>query len=357
MTRFAQRGHFVRWAEPRYLRWFLDRPRDFLRARDEHPLPNLEVRVRTLVNGERLPFIRAHNKFWLAQTLCAPLPRDAAGPRVLWLYNPHEAHLAERVPHDLLVYDIMDEYQGFPWSPPRIAEEERALLARADWVFAGTQALYDAKHPFASGKIECILSGVETEIFEHPAPNPEVEQELNALRARHPKLAGYAGMIDLRLDQDLLIQAARRFADWGFVLAGPAACDVSRLAAQPNIHLVGQQPYAALPAWYRGWDAALLPFVENDLTRHINPTKMLEYAAAGVPILARALPDVKTFYANGAWLYETTEEFMAQMQQMAAATPDEIEAKLAAARAWAAERSWDALAARMLERVTGLLYP
>lgn len=355
MTRFARLGHFVRWVEPRYLRWLLGRSADFLRARDESPESNLQVRVRTLVNGERLPFIRAHNQFWLAQSLRAPLPRAANGPRVLWLYNPHEGHLADRVPHDLLVYDIMDEYQGFPWSPPRISEEERELLRRADWVFAGTQALYDAKRDLAPGKIECILSGVETERFANPAPWPEAERRLAELRKRFRKIAAYAGMIDLRLDQELLIQAAQRFPDWAFVLIGPAACDVSRLAALPNVVLAGQQPYESLPAWCRGCDAALLPFVENELTRHINPTKMLEYAAAGTPILARALPDVKTFYSEGAWLYETPEEFATGLEQIDHGAPEAREAKLAAARAWARERSWDALAEKMLRRVEALI--
>ena len=362
-ARLAGRGHFVRWVEPRYLRWLLGRRADFLRARRESPLLNLEVRPVTLVNGERIPLIRAYNQHSLARALNAPSPpstsigaEEAKGPRVLWLYNPHEGHLADRVPHDLLVYDIMDEYQGFPWSPPGIAEEEKALLARADWVFAGTRALYDAKRPFVrDDQIECILSGVETDLFAHPKLNPAVHATNQELRQRHTKLIGYAGMIDLRVDQELLVQAAQRFPRWGFVLVGPAACDVSSLQARPNIHLLGQQPYEALPAWYQGWDAAMLPFVENELTRHINPTKMLEYAAAGLPILARALPDVRTFYAGGAWLYETAEQFLDQLAILDRADPAELEPRLAVARAWCAERSWDAIAERMLARVTALL--
>lgn len=355
MTRFAGQGHFVHWVETRYLRWLAGRTGEFLRARAEAPLPNLQVRPQTLVNGERLPPIRAHNQFWLARKLNAPLPSQAQGPRILWLYNPHEGHLADRVPHDLLVYDIMDEYQGFPWSPPHVAEEEKALLLRADWVFAGTQALYDAKRPLAEGKIECILSGVETDHFAKDQPaNKDEAADCRALRGRYRKLIGYAGMIDLRVDQPLLAEAAERFKDWGFVLVGPVATDVSMLKDQPNIHLLGQKPYEELPAYYHAWDAAMLPFVENELTRHINPTKMLEYGAAGLPILSRALPDVKAFYSEGAWLYESMEEFMNGLAEIDQARPEDLQPRLAAALTWARERSWDALAGRMLARVNEL---
>ena len=353
-VRFARRGHTVRWVEPRYLAWLVGRAEDFLRARPEEPEPRLEVRPVTLVNGERLAPIRARNKRRLAQALNSSSP-SGDGPRVLWLYSPHEGHLADSVAHDLLIYDIMDEYQGFPWSPRRIAQEEAELLARADWVFAGTGALYDAKRGQAGGRIECILSGIEPEHFTRNRSAGLEDPEHCALRGRYPKLAGYAGMIDLRVDQELLVAAARRFPHWGFILLGPVATDTSLLRDSPNIHLLGPKPYEDLPAYYGSWDAGLLPFVESHLTRHINPTKMLEYAAAGLPIVARALPDVVRFYADGAWLYRTPEEFCAHLDQIEEADPAALSPPLAAARAWLRERTWDALADRMLDRVASLL--
>jgi UDP-galactopyranose mutase len=356
--RFARRGHAVCWVEPRYLRWLAQRPGDFLRARREQPEPGLEVRPVTLLNGERLPFlrffIRAHNRRRLASALCAPTSlKTAVGPRVLWLYDPHQGFLADRVPHDLLVYDVMDEYTGFPWSPPRVAEEEADLLARADWVFAGTWALLDAKRPRAEGRIECVLSGVETEHFMRPMDAARTDSEHRALRRRYRRLAGYAGMIDLRVDRALLRRAAEALPDWGFVLLGPVRDDAGGLRGAPNVHLLGPRDYRDLPAYYQTWDAALLPFVENTLTRHLNPTKMLEYAAAGRPIVARALPDVERFYADGAWLYRDAEGFVAALRAIDAGEPAVAE-RTARARHWTGERDWDRLADRMLARVAAL---
>ncbi len=354
-ARFAARGHAVTWLESRYLAWLLRRPGDFLRPRRESPIPNLAVLPVTLLNGERFAPVRARNTRALAAAFNTAAPPGASAsatstPRVLWIYNPHEAHLADSVPHDLLVYDIMDEYTGFPWSPPRIAEEEAALLGRADLVLAGTGALFDAKAPLARpGRIHCILSGVDTNHFTNPHPNPADAPFYRDLRARFRAIAGCAAMLDLRLDIPLLLAAAAARPDVAFVLLGPARADLSPLRRARNIFLPGARPYADLPAHYRAWDAALLPFVENHLTRHINPTKMLEYAAAGRPIVARALPDVRRFYAGGAWLYNSSEEFIAALDFALAAPPDSP--RLAAAQSWSTDRSWDALGDQILALV------
>jgi glycosyltransferase involved in cell wall biosynthesis len=359
---FARAGHAVHWVEPRYLRWLTQRPGDFFRARRERPEQNFDVQPVTLVNGERLPPIRAWNRFRLTRAFASATHASTETgdtPRILWLYDPHQAFLADRVPHDLLVYDIMDEYTGFPWSPPRIADEESALLRRADWIFAGTGALFDAKRPRAEGRIECILSGVDPDHFAPPSndntPDPaQADAEHAALRARYRRVAGYAGMIDLRVDMPLLRRAARDLPDWGFALIGPVHADAAILRDLPNVRLLGPRPYADLPAYYRAWDAALLPFVENTLTRHINPTKMLEYAAADRPIVARALPDVERFYADGAWLYREPDGFIAALRAIDAAG-DPVARRLDHARAWIADRRWDRLAERMLRRVDGCL--
>ena len=344
----ACRGHTVRWVEPRYIRWLAERPRDFFAARRETPEPRLHVRPVVLANGERQGFIRAHNRYWLGRALRHP-PIQAAGPTILWLYNPHEVHLADSVPHDLLVYDIMDDYTAFPWAPRDVAREEAQLLERAHLVFAGTAALAEARQPLSRTRIECVLSGVETAHFAGDGGGA-ADGATQELRARYRHLAGYAGMIDLRIDQHLLLKAARRLPDWGFVLIGPVRCDVSTLRQAENIHLLGVRNYEQLPACYRAWDAALLPFIENELTRHINPTKMLEYAASGRPIVARSLPDVDRFYADGAWIYRHPEEFITALQELEQEDTPRRAERLERARRWADERDWDRLADRMLAR-------
>ncbi|MCH8332794.1 glycosyltransferase [Candidatus Sumerlaeota bacterium] len=361
-TQFAAAGHRIRWVEPRYLRWLLEDRRRFFGSRDQQPSSLIDVLSVTLINGERFGPVRRFNQGRLSRALRAGPSGAASDRRILWLYNPHEVHLAATVPHDLLVYDIMDEYRGFPWSAGRIAEEESELLGKADWVFAGTQALFDSKKDRAEGRIECHLSGVDTDHFRPPSGAREdssaiCPDDLQPLKGRYRRLLGYAGVIDLRLDQTLLADAARLHDDWGWILVGPVAADVANLRSVPNIHLLGQKSYKELPAYYHAWDCALIPFVESELTRHINPTKILEYAAAGLPVVTRALPDIERFYAEGAFLYRSAEEFESRLETVLGSdtasreSSDQVGRKLDRARQWARDRSWKSIAKKMLERV------
>lgn len=330
-------------------------------------MPNLEVRAVTLLNGERLDFIRRRNRQRLQKAMTTAPGDDGSmnGPTVLWLYNPHESHLAASVPHDLLIYDIMDEYLGFPWSAPTLEAEERALLEQADWVFAGTQALFDAKRASAEERIECVLSGVDTAHFAR-ARGPggyweaaDTHPDIARIGELHERLIGYAGMIDLRIDQELMVLAAEKHPEWGFVCIGEARTDISLLEETPNIHLLGPLPYEELPAYYASWDVGLVPFRENRLTLHTNPTKILEYAAAGLPIVAPALPEIARFYGDGAFLYRSDEEFLGHLETILAGdTPppdrEEVRRRLDVALHWSERRSWDAIAEKMLARVESL---
>ncbi|MBI1784266.1 glycosyltransferase [Candidatus Sumerlaeota bacterium] len=353
-ARFAGAGHAVRWVEPRYLRWLIDDRARFFQSRRERLANGIEVVPVTLINGERFSVIRNFNKSKLRGALSAP-PPNGAGKRVLWLYNPHESHLARTVPHDLLVYDMMDEYRGFPWSPPGIAEEERYLLECADWVFAGTQALYDAKKEMAAGKIECVLSGVEADHFREPGdPGGNHAERIATLKTRFEKLVGYAGVIDQRIDQSLLAESASRHPDWGYLLIGPRMVNTASLDKIASIIFTGQIDYSVLPAYYHSWDCAIIPFVENELTRHLNPTKILEYAASSKPILTRALPDIEKYYADGAFLYRSPPEFEEHLIRILTGDPEAAAGKLRASQAWLNDRSWDAIAPAMLNRVDSL---
>jgi glycosyltransferase involved in cell wall biosynthesis len=100
-----------------------------------------------------------------------------------------------------------------------------------------------------------------------------------------------------KLDVQLLLDLARSRRDWSFALVGPIGAgdpstDVSPLAAEPNIHLLGLRPYEALPQVLRGADAALIPYSLNELTASIFPMKVYEYLAAGLPVVATPLPSL-----------------------------------------------------------------
>src|SRR5205814_4717049 len=98
---------------------------------------------------------------------------------------------------------------------------------------------------------------------------------------------GYFGVIDERMDYDLLREIAATRAPWQIILLGPTAkIDPAILPRAANIHYLGPKPYAVLPEYVAGWDVALMPFARNEATRFISPTKTPEYLAAGKPVVS-----------------------------------------------------------------------
>ena len=104
---------------------------------------------------------------------------------------------------------------------------------------------------------------------------------------------GFFGVLDERLDRELLRDAAALRPDWSFVLVGPTAkIAPESLPRAANLHYLGPKRYDELPSYLAGWDVTMIPFARNDATRFISPTKTLEYMAAGKPVVSTSIADV-----------------------------------------------------------------
>src|SRR5581483_11591035 len=127
----------------------------------------------------------------------------------------------------------------------------------------------------------------------------------------HPRI-GYCGVIDERMDLDLLAGVAALRPEYHFVMLGPVVkIDPAQLPQGPNIHYLGSKNYKELPSYLGGWDAAMLPFARNESTRFISPTKTPEYLAAGKPAISTSIRDVVRPYGekNLVFIADTAEEF------------------------------------------------
>jgi glycosyltransferase involved in cell wall biosynthesis len=274
-------------------------------------------------------------------------------PLVLWLYTPAALPFLDLLRPDLVVYDVMDELSAFKFAPPAVVEQERVLLTRADLVFAGGPSLYEARqgrHP----DLHLFPSGVEQAHFARAlAPDLPIPC---ALRDLPRPVLGFFGVIDERLDRDLLAQAAAARPEWSWVLVGPVLKIEERdLPQAPNIHYLGQQEYADLPAFLKAFDVALLPFARNEATRFLSPTKTLEYMAAHKPIVATALPDVVRLYGDVVWIADGADTFVAAIEGALAEGPEAREARNHRERALLARYDWDQIAGEMRALITDRL--
>jgi glycosyltransferase involved in cell wall biosynthesis len=254
-----------------------------------------------------------------------------------WLYTPMMTELIAAFDAAPVVFDAMDELANFDFAPAGMREREAALLECADVVFAGGRSLYESRRVYGE-KVRCFPSGVELDRFAaQVAPHPLVA----GLRGR---VFAYVGVIDERLDYDLIAHVADAFPGDHVVLVGPVVkVDPARLPLRTNVHYTGRMPYAMLPSLLAGVDVALMPFAINRATASISPTKTLEYFAARVPVVSTPVADVVHAYADIAAIADGPAAFAAAVA--GALVPDP--ARIARGVAAAERQTWDAIFARM----------
>jgi glycosyltransferase involved in cell wall biosynthesis len=210
---------------------------------------------------------------------------------VQWFYTPMPAPtMLGAFDERGVVYDCMDELSQFRFAPPELVDRERLLMSHADVVFTGGRRLYEAKSR-RHGNVHFFGCGVDVEHFSRARDaNTSIAPEIDGL----PKpVLGYFGVIDERLDYELIARLATEFPEGSIVFVGPfAKVDRNELPNASNIHWLGQRAYAELPELVKGFDVCLMPFALNEATEFINPTKTLEYMAAGKPIVSTPVPDV-----------------------------------------------------------------
>jgi glycosyltransferase involved in cell wall biosynthesis len=210
---------------------------------------------------------------------------------IQWFYTPMPAPaMIGAFDERAVVYDCMDELSKFRFAPAALVDRERYLMSQADVVFAGGFKLSQSKSKFHSN-VHFFGCGVDVAHFATArSADVEVPREIGSLTK---PVVGYYGVIDERIDYDLLRVLAESIPEAELVMVGPVVkVDPAELPQGRNIHWLGQRQYAELPAHVKGFDVCLMPFALNEATEYINPTKTLEYMAAGKPIVSTAISDV-----------------------------------------------------------------
>jgi glycosyltransferase involved in cell wall biosynthesis len=281
------------------------------------------------------------NGVLLERSLRRTLSKLSFARPILWTFLPTMNRLVGRLGERLLVYHCVDKYSEFSGVPrDAIVAMERDLVKRADLVFTSAARLLEECRPL-NPHTHFITHGVDTAHFGRALdPQTPVPDDLAGIRK---PVAGFFGLIADWVDLPLIRSLARERPDWSFVLIGKAATDLAPLQGLSNVHWLGQKPYTELPGYCRGFDVALIPFVQNELTLRVNPLKLREYLAAGLPVVSTPLPEISR-YDGLVRLATRREEFIGGIEAALAERSPEL-----AGRRFEAMRgeSWEARVADM----------
>ena len=298
-TRFAARGWRVVYVEQLGIR--NPRPRHVLRALRRAGAPPravpFEVVSPKLLPPRRAPGIDALNRRWLARRLLDRV-RDPAAT-VLWVRfpTPELVPLVEEHAWRAVVYEAVDDHAAGPGMTERLVSVLRAaegrFLACADVVFAWSEPI---RERLAELHPNVLLATAAADL--------EPLQEVAAVSGEE-HTAVFAGALGFRFDERLAAESARLLPDWTLVLAGPADEGAVRaLAGLPNVRLTGRFEHGELPALLARAAVALIPYRRNAFTDTLVPVKLVEYLAAGRPVVstpiraAEGFADVVAFAAG-----------------------------------------------------------
>jgi glycosyltransferase involved in cell wall biosynthesis len=272
---------------------------------------------------------------------------------IFWNLEPGLPNLARGVKPALSVFHCVDDFSAIPYwwhnKGNQMALEEQCCK-ESDVVICTGRKLVESRRKF-NENIHFVPEAADVAAFmAASAPDTAMPEAMAKLPG---KVIGYVGVIDFRLDTELIEFMAVQRPSWSFALVGPMkgdTQDMSRLQALPNVYFLGRQKLDDVPAFVKGMDVCLIPYVLSDYTNHIFPLKLYEYMAAGKPIVASAMYEMLAYEGEEMALGRSPEDFLAKVD---AAIAEDSPARIAGRQAAAAHQSWD----DRLDEVSAILEP
>ncbi|MDP2815396.1 MAG: glycosyltransferase [Rectinemataceae bacterium] len=239
----------------------------------------------------------------------------------LWVFLPNHAKLVGALGECVALYYCVDEhtlFDGVDSTAMRALEDD--LIKKVDLVVATARSLYETKGRQAN-RIIYLPHGVEVAHFRKALDDATaIPEDLRLLP--HP-VVGFFGLIEKWIDLDMIAAAARKHPEWSFVLLGKVVVDIRRFRDVKNMHFLGAKPFTTLPSYCKAFDCGILPFKITRMTVHVNPLKMREYLAAGLPVVSSDLPEVRA-YTPTVRIARDSTEFCAQIEDVVKSKVDRV---------------------------------
>lgn len=266
-----------------------------------------------------------------------------------WLFRPDQHRLLGAAEEDCVVYECYDEYRlDFHGREiPGVYEQEQKLLAAAQVVLTTSHPLHEsrsAEHP----NVHYTPNGVDYALF---ATAREGSLQIpDDLRLLPQPVIGYIGNFTYWVDSESLEEIIRALPDIGFGFIGPVTDTTAavRVQALPNVRFFGVIPSRfRLPAYLKGMGAAMCLLRPNGYARCMLPLTVLEYLAAGKPVVVRPSPSL-TDFEDLLYAANTPEEAVAAIRRALAEDCEELRDRR---QARAREYDWDVLTKRTAQIV------
>ncbi len=232
--------------------------------------------------------------------------------RMIWSYFPmfvdcFSAEGGENLPHDLMVFDAVDnwiKHPSFIRYKKLLEDNYQTIAKKSDLIFVVADALVEFFKKIGRKKdVYWIANGVDVSHFAESQLSIINDKLFNKIP--HPVI-GYVGTIQHRIDLGLLEYLAKNNPDKSFVLVGPLwpvflrklrrpAVEIKKLKKYKNVYLLGRKFWEETPAYIKKFDVGISPHKLDEFSKYTNSLKVLEYLACGLPVVATPTSEVERF--------------------------------------------------------------
>jgi glycosyltransferase involved in cell wall biosynthesis len=239
-----------------------------------------------------------------------PVIQRLAAPRIAVTTVPLVADLIGRLPVDRWVYYCVDDFGEWPGlDQPTLRATEARLVRQVDSIVAVSETLQKRLANMGRSS-ELITHGVDLEHWSDATSSRPLPQ----LEGIERPLVVFWGVIDRRMDVAFVRRLGEQMERGSILLVGPENDPDPRLFAVPRVRRLGAVDYSDLPALARESSVLVMPYADLPVTRAIQPLKLKEYLATGLPTVVRDLPAVRT-WADCLDSVATPDEFAATVRR------------------------------------------
>jgi uncharacterized SAM-binding protein YcdF (DUF218 family)/glycosyltransferase involved in cell wall biosynthesis len=210
---------------------------------------------------------------------------------ITFLPTPLAHALIEEFDPVLLIYYCANNMSEALPDMKKLGPWEEELFKKSDLVFSISEeirerALVSAKYVYS------YPAGVDFSLFENAKVDTIIPEDLDTF----PRpIVGYVGALSGVLDQKLIIEMAKQMPSVTFALIGPTYTNISDLLQYSNIKILGIKQHNLIPAYIKGFDVGIIPYVVNKFTDSVYSCKLNEYLAMGLPVVSSDMREIRSF--------------------------------------------------------------
>lgn len=188
-----------------------------------------------------------------------------------------------------IVYDCRDDWEEFAkigmarWFD---AEVERMVVSSVDRTFCVSSPLVE--------KMQRLVPGSDAELMPNAVESDFLPAGYCRDSDRSPRVVGYFGHLSAAwFDWEAFAEIALSRPEYQFEVIGHSAPEGLNLPA--NVTLLGPKPWQELHRYAARWSVAIIPFRMGLLSDGVDPIKIYEYLAFGLPVVSFLMPQISQY--------------------------------------------------------------